>query len=358
MFKLNLVHVWIGILVLSGMFLIGQDSWFPTGPSITQIDQYSASEGDLVTINGRGFGASQGTSIVTFNAVDAGSAVSWSDTSISLAVPTGATSGPVIVTVDGTPSNPYQFYVNFASLQSNTVAVDDSVQVSEVSEDQIVYVDDGSLPPLTSGDVILGDDGQTGYLRKVTDIQTGGGLVVVTTEPATIVDAFEEAEVNLENATSSEDKEQYLHRLEIYEHRKELAQAILDALELELDNIHRGKPSVLELEDDAFASRKIVTSSVCAWAHEMGFNIGGWEAPRFWRKQSERRYYTEYLEIFDDVIETFCEENGEYYTPDRPPKKDALFLWAEKKYGPVSKKVIDAMGTIIRPGLTQTTEKK
>jgi len=58
-----------------------------------------------VTIAGEHFGDSQNGSTVTFNGVDAGDADSWSDTEIQIKVPDGATTGPVIVTVNGQSSN-------------------------------------------------------------------------------------------------------------------------------------------------------------------------------------------------------------------------------------------------------------
>ena len=67
--------------------------------------------GDPVTIAGTGYGAVQGASTVTFNGVDAGTAISWSDTEIIINVPVGATTGDVIVTVDGVPSAGFAFTV-------------------------------------------------------------------------------------------------------------------------------------------------------------------------------------------------------------------------------------------------------
>ena len=57
-----------------------------------------------LTLQGLGFGSSQGTSTVTVNGVSA-SVSSWSDTSISATVPAGATTGPVVVTTAGPASN-------------------------------------------------------------------------------------------------------------------------------------------------------------------------------------------------------------------------------------------------------------
>jgi IPT/TIG domain/Beta xylosidase C-terminal Concanavalin A-like domain len=79
-------------------------------PSITSLNPTSGPVGTMVTITGTNFGATQGTSTVTFNAT-AGTPTSWSATSITVPVPTGATTGSVIVTVAGVASNGVSFTV-------------------------------------------------------------------------------------------------------------------------------------------------------------------------------------------------------------------------------------------------------
>jgi hypothetical protein len=66
--------------------------------------------GSSVSVNGLTFGSSQGTSIVTFNGIPA-NVTGWSSTSIRAIVPTGATTGPVVVTVRGQASNGVPFTV-------------------------------------------------------------------------------------------------------------------------------------------------------------------------------------------------------------------------------------------------------
>ena len=61
--------------------------------------------GTQVTVTGVGFGASQGTSVLTFNGQPAGSIISWSDTHIVGTVPVTAASGPAIVSVNNINSN-------------------------------------------------------------------------------------------------------------------------------------------------------------------------------------------------------------------------------------------------------------
>ena len=79
-------------------------------PSITSLSQTSGPVGTSVTIAGTNFGATQGTSTVTFNGT-AGTPTSWSATSIMVPVPSGATTGNVVVTVGGVASNGVSFTV-------------------------------------------------------------------------------------------------------------------------------------------------------------------------------------------------------------------------------------------------------
>jgi IPT/TIG domain/Glucodextranase, domain B len=79
-------------------------------PLISSISPTSGAPGSTITIAGSGFGATQGSSTVTFNGISA-AVVSWSDTQIVIIVPTGATSGNIVVTVNGTVSNSFFFNV-------------------------------------------------------------------------------------------------------------------------------------------------------------------------------------------------------------------------------------------------------
>jgi RHS repeat-associated protein len=84
---------------LSGSALTGGTDAV-TGPSITSLSPISGPVGTSVTITGSGFGSTQGTSTVTFSGVTA-TVSSWSDTSIAVTVPNGASTGNVVVTVSG-----------------------------------------------------------------------------------------------------------------------------------------------------------------------------------------------------------------------------------------------------------------
>ncbi len=91
-----------------------------SAPTISNLSPVVGSVGTPVTVTGSGFGASQGTSTVKFNGVS-GAPTSWSNTSIVCPVPTGATTGPVVVTVGGTASNGSTFTVADTGAITGTV---------------------------------------------------------------------------------------------------------------------------------------------------------------------------------------------------------------------------------------------
>src|SRR5216684_8525929 len=79
-------------------------------PSITSLNPAAGVVGASVTINGANFGATRGTSTVTFNGI-ATTPTNWTATSIVAPVPNGATTGNVVVTVGGVASNGVSFTV-------------------------------------------------------------------------------------------------------------------------------------------------------------------------------------------------------------------------------------------------------
>ena len=103
-------------------------------PSITSLSPTSGPVGTAVTIAGTNFGATQGTSTVSFNGTTA-TPTSWSNTSIVAPVPSGATSGNVTVTVGGQLSNGLAFTVtipvpSITSLSPASGPVGTSVTIS------------------------------------------------------------------------------------------------------------------------------------------------------------------------------------------------------------------------------------
>ena len=97
----------------------------PDSPSITSLSKTSGEPGDSVTISGKNFGTNRRGAEVTFNGVKA-TPTSWTNSSITVTVPTGATTGPVTVKDwDKAPSNPINFKVTFwlSSITPNTGSI-------------------------------------------------------------------------------------------------------------------------------------------------------------------------------------------------------------------------------------------
>jgi subtilase family serine protease len=89
-------------------------------PAIGEISPASGATGTPVTITGASFGASQGSSRVTFNSI-AATPTTWSATRIVAPVPAGASTGPVVVRVAGVDSNAVTFTV-LADLRVTSLA--------------------------------------------------------------------------------------------------------------------------------------------------------------------------------------------------------------------------------------------
>jgi RHS repeat-associated protein len=81
-----------------------------TNPFISRLSANSAPANTEITVYGTNFGSSQGSSTVAVNATSAIPS-SWTSTAISIPVPDGATTGNIIVTVNGIASNGYAFMV-------------------------------------------------------------------------------------------------------------------------------------------------------------------------------------------------------------------------------------------------------
>lgn len=102
-------------------------------PSITSLSITTGAVGASVTITGTNFGSSQGSSTVKFNGTVA-TVTSWTATSIATKVPTGATTGNVVVTVSNHASNGVSFTVvpapSITSLSVTSGAVGASVTIT------------------------------------------------------------------------------------------------------------------------------------------------------------------------------------------------------------------------------------
>jgi len=140
-------------------------------PAITSLSPASGVVGTSVTISGINFGSSQGSSTVTFNGTPA-SVATWSadGTTIATTVPASATTGNVVVTVNGTASNGFTFTV--VPLQAGSIAasnfgmqcgigtnVDGHVDCKGSGSTPINWPTAGLNPPAAPGLLRLHDSG-------------------------------------------------------------------------------------------------------------------------------------------------------------------------------------------------------
>ena len=98
------------VVFASGVYSNGSNFTVAESLTISSLSPASGSVGSGVSISGTGFGAAQGSSTVLLNGTSAGVA-SWSDTNINVVVPSGASSGPFSVTVNGNTVNSTTFTI-------------------------------------------------------------------------------------------------------------------------------------------------------------------------------------------------------------------------------------------------------
>jgi RHS repeat-associated protein len=122
------------VVTASGVGTNGVSFTVLATPTLTSLSPTSGAVGASVTITGTNFGSTQGTGGVKFNGTAASSITSWSSTSIVAAVPTGATTGNVVVTASGVSTNGVSFTVlltpTLTSLSPTSGAVGASVTIT------------------------------------------------------------------------------------------------------------------------------------------------------------------------------------------------------------------------------------
>jgi hypothetical protein len=113
-------HLWIPVILIASILGSCKDMGsnvppVPITPAIRSIQPDSAAIGDTVTISGTNFGSTQGSSSVVFSpGVAATIILAWSDSSIKAKVPSGAVTGNVSVSINGSSSNGFQFKTSIA----------------------------------------------------------------------------------------------------------------------------------------------------------------------------------------------------------------------------------------------------
>ena len=99
------------VVTVSGEASSGVSFTVVPAPTITAFSPGSAGVGMSVTISGTSFGSTQGNGKVTFNSGKVATIGTWSATSIATTVPTGATTGNVLVNASGVNSAGLSFTV-------------------------------------------------------------------------------------------------------------------------------------------------------------------------------------------------------------------------------------------------------
>ncbi len=103
-----------------------------TDPVITSVSPEHAAIGEEIILYGKNFGDSRNGSKVKINELEVTEILSWTDTEIHLIVPEDATTGVIIVTVNGVASNEADFIVEakLASIFPAKGGVGDTVTIS------------------------------------------------------------------------------------------------------------------------------------------------------------------------------------------------------------------------------------
>ncbi|MDT8067454.1 MAG: IPT/TIG domain-containing protein [Terriglobia bacterium] len=138
-----------------------------SAPYIASISPDFGGKGTPVTIIGLNFGATKGSSSVTFNSMTANT-LSWSDTAVTAAVPAGATAGDILINVNGVQSNGMGFNPN--QLQDDTVITPVYQPIASTGTDSYIQKKmavgiDGFTRFVTGDSTSSGYDDQIAYVR-------------------------------------------------------------------------------------------------------------------------------------------------------------------------------------------------
>src|SRR5712691_2045199 len=129
-------------------------------PNITSLSVTSGPVGTPVTITGTNFGTTQGTSTVKFNGT-AATPTSWSATSIVAPVPSGATTGNVVVTVGGVASNGVPFTVSGTTTTPTITLAYNGMLRDRVGQCELCLNPDGKLDGIFTVSLNTGSGNRT-----------------------------------------------------------------------------------------------------------------------------------------------------------------------------------------------------
>jgi RHS repeat-associated protein len=153
-------------------------------PALNSLTPPAAQTGGTITLSGSGFGANQGSSTAQFNGVSA-TVTSWSDTSITAAVPTNATSGPVTVIEDGVTSNG----VSFTVLEALTIT---GISTNSGAAGSTLTITGTGFGPSQSNSTMFFYGGATGTVTSWSDTQISATVpVAASTGPVGVSVAAE-----------------------------------------------------------------------------------------------------------------------------------------------------------------------
>ena len=166
---------------------------FTVTTHITSLSPTSGSANTFVTVSGSGFGSSPGTSTVTFNGI-AGQPSGWNATSILVPVPSNATTGPVVVTVNGSASNGVNFTVGSTGTIAGTVTrASDGTSVNGA----LVEVLQSSVVKASTTTAADGSYSISNLSAGLYDLSVSSSSFVTTTKPSVLVSAASTTTVNV-----------------------------------------------------------------------------------------------------------------------------------------------------------------
>ena len=147
-----------------------------TPPTINSLTPSSGPTGTSVTVGGANFGATQGSSTITFSGA-AATPTSWSAGSVVAPVPTSATTGPVVVTVAGVASNGVSFTLLTTGSISGTVSkASDGVPISGA----LIEALQSSMVKASATTGVAGTYMMTGLIVGTYDVRVSGALGYIT----------------------------------------------------------------------------------------------------------------------------------------------------------------------------------
>ncbi len=148
------------------------------------------------------------------------------------------------------------------------------------------------------------------------------------------------------------EKNLYHHLMQVQELRISLSKHLREILEIEKKLTQEKYDRDIKFDRNSFVTEKIITPNFIMWAQNFGFGIVGNQINPYWRKIGYDGYSTPYLDLIDEVIHKFYEEDGSEYNNDADPKNEEIIKFLKNKISKISPKMTEAICTILKPDLT------